>query len=404
MGGPRYPAWLSLPALAWYLAFFVGPLSIMAVFSFSRREGYSDIVYDFNLENYDDLIDPLYGGVFTRTLGLAAVGTLATLVIGFPLAYYLARWAKHKTLLLLLVVVPFWTSILIRTYAWLIIFDPDFPLIGGLRPALHDERGLHRRRLHLPAADDPAAVRGARAARLVARRGGGGPRRQPAAGRSAGSRCRWPRRGSSAGSLLVFIPLMGEYLNPVILGGDKTIYAGNLIGQQFLLSRDWPFGSAIAMVLIASMTVVVLRLQPDGEPAGGLRWVGALVGGWTRARVRVPVRADRRGGRLRLQRRPAGARTGRASRRSGSARRSPTRRSPSRSKNSLVIGVGERDRSRACSARRSRWRCRACGRWVRVPIDALVYMTLVTPEIVFGISALIFFVQVGDAARPRRRS
>jgi spermidine/putrescine transport system permease protein len=132
VGGLRYPAWLSLPALAWYLAFFVCPLAIMAVFSFSRREGFSDIVYDFNLENYEDLIDPLYGEVFTRTLGLAAVGTVLTLLIGFPLAYYLARWAKHKTLLLLLVVVPFWTSILIRTYAWLIIFDPDFPLIGGL--------------------------------------------------------------------------------------------------------------------------------------------------------------------------------------------------------------------------------------------------------------------------------
>ena len=73
-GGPRYPGWLALPALAWYVAFFVCPLAIMAVFSFSRREGFTDIVYDFNLENYEDLVDPLYGKVFTRTLGLAAVG------------------------------------------------------------------------------------------------------------------------------------------------------------------------------------------------------------------------------------------------------------------------------------------------------------------------------------------
>jgi spermidine/putrescine transport system permease protein len=64
--------------------------------------------------------------------------------------------------------------------------------------------------------------------------------------------------GILAGSLLVFILLMGEYLNPVILGGDLTIYAGNLIGQQFLTSRDWPFGAAIAMVLVAAMTVLVL--------------------------------------------------------------------------------------------------------------------------------------------------
>jgi spermidine/putrescine transport system permease protein len=78
--------------------------------------------------------------------------------------------------------------------------------------------------------------------------------------------------GIVAGSLLVFIPMMGEYLNPVILGGDKTVYAGNLIGQQFLLSRDWPFGSAIAMVLILSMTVVVIvysRMVSREEAYGG---------------------------------------------------------------------------------------------------------------------------------------
>jgi ABC-type spermidine/putrescine transport system permease subunit I len=78
--------------------------------------------------------------------------------------------------------------------------------------------------------------------------------------------------GVLAGSLLVFIPLMGEFLNPVILGGDLTIYAGNLIGQQFLTSRDWPFGSAIAMVLIAAMTVLVLvysRLVGRQEQYGG---------------------------------------------------------------------------------------------------------------------------------------
>jgi spermidine/putrescine transport system permease protein len=64
--------------------------------------------------------------------------------------------------------------------------------------------------------------------------------------------------GIAAGSLLVFIPLMGEFLIPVILGGDLTVYAGNLIGQQFLTARDWPFGAAIAMVVIAAMTVLVL--------------------------------------------------------------------------------------------------------------------------------------------------
>jgi spermidine/putrescine transport system permease protein len=268
---PRYPAWLSLPAVAWYVAFFVCPLAIMAVFSFSRREGFTGIVYDFNLENYDDLIDPLYGEVFTRTLGLAGFGTVATLIVGFPLAYYLARWAKHKTLLLLLVVVPFWTSILIRTYAWLIIFDPDFPVVGDLNWLYTTEAvyvGVVYNYLPLMVLPVYAALERMDWSLVEAAEDlGDSPLR-------AFRRITLPLAapGVIAGSLLVFIPLMGEYLNPVILGGDKTVYAGNLIGQQFLTSRDWPFGSAIAMVLILSMTVVVLiysRLVGREEAYGG---------------------------------------------------------------------------------------------------------------------------------------
>jgi spermidine/putrescine transport system permease protein len=270
-GGPRYPAWLSLPALAWYIAFFVCPLGIMAVFSFSRREGFSDIVYDFNLENYEDLVDPLYGQVFTRTLGLAAVGTLATLVIGFPLAYYLARWAKHKTLLLLLVVVPFWTSILIRTYAWLIIFDPDFPVIGGL-DLLYTTKAVYIGVIYtyLPLMVLPlyAALERLDWSLVEAAEDlGDGPLR-------AFRRITLPLAapGIVAGSLLVFIPLMGEFLIPSILGGDKIFYVGNLIAQQFGEARDWPFGSAIAMVIIGSMTIALLvysRLLARQEQYGG---------------------------------------------------------------------------------------------------------------------------------------
>jgi spermidine/putrescine transport system permease protein len=270
-GGPRYPAWLSLPALAWYVAFFICPLAIMAVFSFSRREGFTGIVYDFNLENYDELIDPLYVEVFTRTLGLAGFGTAATLVVGFPLAYYLARWAKHKTLLLLLVVVPFWTSILIRTYAWLIILDPGFPVVGELGWLYQTEGvyvGVVYNYLPLMVLPVYAALERMDWSLVEAAEDlGDSPLR-------AFRRVTLPLAapGVIAGSLLVFIPLMGEYLNPVILGGDKTVYAGNLIGQQFLTSRDWPFGSAIAMVLILSMTVVVLvysRLVGREEAYGG---------------------------------------------------------------------------------------------------------------------------------------
>jgi ABC-type spermidine/putrescine transport system permease subunit I len=153
--------------------------------------------------------------------------------------------------------VPFWTSFLIRTYAWLIIFDPGFPLVGEL-DLLYTSTAVYVGVVYtyLPLMVLPvyAALERMDWSLVDAAQDlGDGPWR-------AFRRITLPLAapGVLAGSLLVFIPMMGEYLNPVILGGDKTVYAGNLIGQQFLLSRDWPFGAAIAMVLIATMTIAAL--------------------------------------------------------------------------------------------------------------------------------------------------
>jgi spermidine/putrescine transport system permease protein len=260
-GGPRYPAWLALPALVWYALFFVGPLAIMAVFSVAERVGYTGILYTFSLDNFVYLWDPLYGRVFLRTLGLAFFGTVATLIVGFPLAYYLARYSRRKTLLLMLIVIPFWTSFLIRTYSWLIILDRDFPVFRALRSIgvlpedlqiLYTSKAVN----YLPLMVLPlyAALERMDWSLVEAAQDLGDNALQ------AFRRVTFPLvlPGVLAGSLLVFIPLMGEYLTPVILGGDLTIYAGNLIGQQFLTARDWPFGAAIAMVVIAAMTVLVL--------------------------------------------------------------------------------------------------------------------------------------------------
>jgi spermidine/putrescine transport system permease protein len=266
-GGPRYPGWLALPAVVWYALFFIGPLSIMAVFSVAERVGFTGILYTFSLDNFVYLWDPLYGRVFLRTLGLAFFGTLATLIVGFPLAYYLARYARRKTLLLMLVVVPFWTSFLIRTYSWLIILDRDFPLFRALRSIgvlpedlqiLYTSKavyiGIVYNYLPLMVLPVYAALERMDWSLVEAAQDLGDNALQ------AFRRVTLPLvlPGVLAGSLLVFIPLMGEYLTPVILGGDLTVYAGNLIGQQFLTARDWPFGAAIAMVVIAAMTVLVL--------------------------------------------------------------------------------------------------------------------------------------------------
>lgn len=269
-GGPRYPAWLALPATAWYAVFFLAPLGILTLFSFSERVGFSEVAYNLNLQNYKDLIDPLYGKVFARTLELAGVGTILTLLVGFPLAYYLARWAKHKTLLLLLIIVPFWTSMLIRTYSWLILLDPAF--LGHDFNILFTPKAVYIGVVYtyLPLMVLPvyAALERMDWSLVEAAQDLGDSPWQ------AFRRITLPLAapGVVAGSLLVFIPMLGEYINPVILGGDKTIYVGNLIGQQFLDSRDWPFGAAIAMAVIAAMTVVVMfyvRLVTRGERHAG---------------------------------------------------------------------------------------------------------------------------------------
>lgn len=271
-GGPRYPGWLVLPAVGWYILFFLVPLGFIAVTSFGEVVGFSDIAYTWTLDNYrylwDDFVGDfhLYRDIFLETLKLSVIGTLSTLVIGFPLAYYIARYAKHKTLLLLLVIVPFWTSFLIRAYAWLIVLDPEFPVFRalGLSGFIESQDLLFTPKAiyigvaynYLPLMVLPlyAALERIDWSLVEAAQDLGDPPWR------AFRRITLPLAlpGVLAGSLLVFIPLTGEYIIPVILGGNKTFYAGNLIAQQFLESRDWPLGSALAMVVIGALTIVLL--------------------------------------------------------------------------------------------------------------------------------------------------
>src|SRR6266581_2893687 len=127
----RLPLWASslvllLPALTWYGVFFLAPLVQMIIISFAQRGPYGGVEPGFYLDSYQELTSPLYINVFVVTLQMAFIGTLACLIVGYPLAYFLAtRAGQYKTTLLLLIIVPFWTSFLIRTYAWETILDPD---------------------------------------------------------------------------------------------------------------------------------------------------------------------------------------------------------------------------------------------------------------------------------------
>ena len=256
--------WLLLaPAGAWFLVMLVIPLSVVFIFSFGERAPSGGVVPAFTFEQYANL--PARWAAFKNTMTLAPIGTFSALLIAYPLAYFLAVKVKPewKTILLVLVIVPFWTSILIRSYAWIF-------LLGGRGiPTLLEWVGIEGVRL----INTPFAV-------LVGIIYGYLPlmvfpiyvsldkldKRLLEASSDLGAK---PWRtflqitlplsipGIATGCMLVFILLMGEYLIPALLGGGKVFFVGNALVDLFLQSRNWAYGSALAMTLVVVMLIIV---------------------------------------------------------------------------------------------------------------------------------------------------
>ncbi len=260
---------LALPFVSFYTAFFLGPLILLCVSSVATSSGFGDITYGFSLSNFNQVGQSLYVKIMLRTLGMAALGTALTILIGYPVAYWLARHAprRHRSLLLALVILPFWTSFLIRTYSFLIILSDDFGLARLLRTL-----GLHHGPLHLLYTGTavqiglvynylPLFVLPAYAAlermdwSLVSAANDLG-----ASGwksfRDVTFRLTLP--GILTGILLVFIPMTGEYVVPSILGGGTYGLVGNLIESSFLEEQNYPLGSALALTVMAALSLVLI--------------------------------------------------------------------------------------------------------------------------------------------------
>ena len=274
----RLSTWLLLaPAGVWFAIMLVLPLCFVVVFSFGEREAAGGYVPAFTLAQYANL--PARGTAFMNTLLLAPLGTVLSLLIAYPLAYYLAMRAdpKWRTLLLILVIVPFWTSILIRSYAWIFILG------GQGLPAVIDWLGFGPVRLintpfavltgivygYLPLMVLPVYVSLERLDKrlLEASADLGAP----------------PMRsfldvtlplslpGVATGCMLVFILLMGEFLIPAMLGGGKVFFIGNALVDLFLQSRNWAFGAAVAVTLVVIMLVTVSLYMWLMRRMGGVR-------------------------------------------------------------------------------------------------------------------------------------
>src|SRR2546428_4580653 len=268
----RLPVWVScllllLPAIAWYGVFCLAPLVQMVVISFSVPGPYGGIQPGFALDSYQQLTDPLYLNIFVVTLRMALIGTFACLIVGYPLAYFLAtRAGRYKTLLLLLIIVPFWTSFLIRTYAWETILDPQGAFSQALQAigVIHQPLQILYSQVaifigivynYLPLMVFPLYVSLERMDKQLVEAS-----KDLGAGRlSTFRQVTLPLTlpGVMTGCLLVFIPLTGEYLIPTILGGSKNIFMGSLIANQFLEVHDWPFGAALGVVVMVLLLVLV---------------------------------------------------------------------------------------------------------------------------------------------------
>lgn len=257
---PRYPPWLTSPSLLYYVIFFLGPMAILVAFSLAVQQGFGSLKYGFNFSQFSQVLSPLYVTVFERTLVMASAGTLMTIAVGYPIAYWMARYlTTYKMLALLLIVVPFWTSFLIRTYALKIILDPNGYLarylgINILFTKYAVAVGLVYNYLPLFILPVFASLERMDWTLIEAATDLGA---HPfTAFRQITLRLTLP--GFVTGALLVFIPMTGEYIIPNILSGGKYEFVGNVIGEQFGEAQNQPFGSALSIALMAALSVFVV--------------------------------------------------------------------------------------------------------------------------------------------------
>ena len=276
---PGWRAWLLLtPMIAWLVLFVVVPTAILFVYSFCERDEIGRVVFSFTWENYQRVFDPIYLRIFVRSIGYAALTTVICVIAGFPVAYCIGRasdaWRER---LLLLVMVPFWTSFLIRTYAWITILKQEGLLNAvlqalpfGLAPVdvLYTPTAViiglvyaYLPFMILPIYGSVEKLDGAliEAAHDL----GAGPLR-------VFTMVIFPLTlpGIAVGTLLVFVPSIAMFAITDLMGGAKVPLIGNVIQNQFLQARDWPFGAALGVVFMALFAVTywaLVRFRDRGE-------------------------------------------------------------------------------------------------------------------------------------------
>jgi spermidine/putrescine transport system permease protein len=258
----RFATAFLIPGGLWLLLLFVVPVVLVLALSFGYTDDLGEAIYDTRLDNYERLVDPDYLPVLFRSAGFALATVALCLVIGYPVAYYIAVFGgRWKNVLIALVVLPFFVNYLIRTYAWIAMLGDDGLVNGVLDSSI--------RFINTPYAVIGGLVYGFLAFMIL-------PiyaaldRMDPAlieAGKDLyGGPWETFRhvtlphtiQGVLAGSVLVFLPAVGDFVSASLLGGPEEVMVGNLIQQQFQASDNWPFGAALT---IAMMTFLLIWMS-----------------------------------------------------------------------------------------------------------------------------------------------
>jgi spermidine/putrescine transport system permease protein len=269
---------LILPALGWFLWFLLIPLSIIVIYSFATKGTYGGVIFRFNPDNYLRAADWIYLRIFWNSLKLASLTAFCCLLLGYPMAYVMATASlRVRTFLLMLVIIPFWTNFVVRAYAMKVLFGEYGPLnqivmsLGLVRepiPLSNSDFSVWLGMVtnYLPFMVLPlyVALEKFDFSLLEAAKDLG----------ASSWKVLWKvliplsKQGIVTGVLFVFTPALGEFVIPDLLGGARTMLIGNLITEQFLKSRDWPFGAALSlllMLLVMVSLVIYLRAEASAE-------------------------------------------------------------------------------------------------------------------------------------------
>lgn len=253
------------PALFWLIFFFAIPLILILIYSFLDRGKFGSLVWEFQLDNYVRFADPLYIRIFIRSFRIAVITTVICLLIGYPFAYWLVNQPRRtRNTYLLLIMLPFWTNFIIRTYAWKMLLARQ----GQINQFLIALNIISKENATTMLNTNRAVILGLTYIWLVAMilacyaSLSGLDRTLLEASQDLFAnpvrtfiRVTLPLTlpGVISGSILVFVPSFGAFVTPDMLGGGKADMIGNLISQQFGEASNWPFGSAISAILMVIM-------------------------------------------------------------------------------------------------------------------------------------------------------